>query len=271
MDSPGIPWNEGDVLSSVTPGVVRIDTARALTDRQYIMSIHYLSSQLIRHGSSGGRAGKRSGARDTSSKLTNNNFTREEESCILVVCTMCNVVQHRCTARRPVATSDPSMCVCVACDLAVAVLAPQLGCGGRRVRSRCCVDAPTLMRKKRRKRRKRKKRRLNHDDEREELSVTLPRRDQGGPKCTTQETDNADEDPLLKGLLYMLGCCSSLQITGSSSSSSCSSSSFSEADFIFYSAPTQISQAFPVQPSQHSQLPQLHNPLPVRATREEKL
>lgn len=31
-----------------------------------------------------------------------------------------------------------------------------------------------------------------------------------------------------------------------------------------YSVPTQISQAFPVQPSQHSQLPQLHNPFPVR-------
>lgn len=31
-----------------------------------------------------------------------------------------------------------------------------------------------------------------------------------------------------------------------------------------YSAPTQISHAFPVQPSQHSQLPQLHNPFPVR-------
>ncbi|CAB1448004.1 unnamed protein product [Pleuronectes platessa] len=29
-----------------------------------------------------------------------------------------------------------------------------------------------------------------------------------------------------------------------------------------YSAPTQISQAFPVQPSQHSQLPQLHKPFP---------
>lgn len=31
-----------------------------------------------------------------------------------------------------------------------------------------------------------------------------------------------------------------------------------------YSAPTQISQAFPVQPSQHSQLPQLHSPFPVQ-------
>lgn len=31
-----------------------------------------------------------------------------------------------------------------------------------------------------------------------------------------------------------------------------------------YSVPTQISQAFPVQPSQHSQLPQLHNPFPAR-------
>lgn len=31
-----------------------------------------------------------------------------------------------------------------------------------------------------------------------------------------------------------------------------------------YSAPTQISHAFPVQPSQHSQFPQLHKPFPVR-------